>query len=238
MLELCAGEKAFTTENTEHTEEDLSGPALYRGESKIVERQFTMSSPRSITKWNILALLVMISGVITTLGLDQIVVRAWAGSGQAFPIGQKSTIALPAGDSMVWYEGLDRVPVSDVSLFMYDPDGDRVKPEILSADIDWALLLGRKCGRALWRLHLPRAGVYEFSAFNHNFASDREIPPDDRIVFLKTPDSLAEITLLRRIIQITGANVTVTSAVVLYLLHFLALRKRRSAGVRAAEAVA
>lgn len=187
---------------------------------------------RPITKWSVLALIVVFAGTALTLGSAHAWMFAWASSGKAFPIGQKSSIQLPPGESLVWYESPDRVPSGQVSLYLYDNNGDRVKPETLSGEINYNLTLGHKCGRALWKLNLARAGLYEATCNNHNFESDSMVPADDRVVFLKTPDSLAEMSFVSKVIQITGANITITLAFVFYLMHFVALRKRDRAHMR------
>jgi len=182
---------------------------------------------RPITKWSVLALIVMVSGTALTLGLDQAWLHTWSESGRKFPIGQRSTIQLPPGESLVWYESPYRVPVADVTLYMVDPNGDRITPAHPSGDISYTLMLGGMSGRALWKMNVPRAGTYEFTCFNHNFASDSQIPVEDRVVFLKTPDTLAEANLFRKFIQITGATASITLVIVFYVLHGLALRRLR-----------
>lgn len=192
-----------------------------------------MSTARPITKWSILALLAMVSGAAITLGVDQVFLKSWASSGRSFPIGEKATIDLPPGESLVWYESTFSVPGGDVTLYLFDADGERIKPTKPEGDLSYGLLLGGQSGRALWQLNLPRAGRYEFTAFNHNFESDRLVPAEDRVVFLKTPNSLTEVTFMRKLIQITGATASITLVILLYILHGLELRKRRTAAAKA-----
>lgn len=182
-----------------------------------------------ITKWNILALGAAIIGGTATLGLDQLWLQAWASSGKRFPIAQQGEVELPAGVSHVWYESSHSLPTVNVGLHMVQADREVVIPERLGPEVSYRLLLGGRSGRALWRLNMPRSGRYQFTCFNNNFESVDQIPSDDHVVFLKTPDTLAQASIGRKLIQVTGATATGTAVIVLYLVHALELRKRQSA---------
>ena len=99
--------------------------------------------------------------------------------------------------------------------------------ESQTGDLNYRLLLTGWSGRALWRVNIPAAGAYGMICNNHNFMSDADIPADDRVVFLKQPDSFKEVKTVRTIIQVTGATITMTAVILFYLLHSLTLQKRR-----------
>ncbi len=178
-----------------------------------------------------LALLVALGGAAITLGLDQLWLNNWFRSGQTFAIGQRATVQLPAGSTLVYYESPVAAPVGDVMLRIFDADNERLRVENLdesqTGDLSYRLLLTGWSGRALWRVNIPAAGAYGMICNNHNFMSDADIPAADRVVFLKQPDSFKEVKTVRTIIQVTGATITMTAVILFYLLHSLTLQKRR-----------
>ena len=167
-----------------------------------------------------------IGGAGTTLTIDQMWLGSWLRSGKHFPINQFATVELPAGPTLVYYESPVSVPVSDATLFMTDPEGERVRPINLIEDVSYRMLLSGWSGRALWKLDITVPGPYRFRCSNHNYQADSDVPADDRVAFLKNPQHVQEVTTVRKFIQITGATVTVTLVIALYILHGLALRKR------------
>lgn len=184
-----------------------------------------MPAKKPITKWNILALLCGLSGAAATITLDQLWLASWMRSGEAFPIGQRQSVRLPEGRSLVYYESPVSVPVRDVALNLRD-SGDRymrVRPP--AHDISYRSLLTGWSGRALWQLDIPQAGTYTFLCSNHNVDDNSQLPAEDRVVFLKVPDALAEVTLVRKAIQIGGATITIALVILFYVLHGLALRR-------------
>jgi hypothetical protein len=182
-----------------------------------------------ITKWNVFALGAAILGGAVTLGLDQLWLQNWANSGKRFAISQQAQVELPAGVSHVWYESSHSLPAVNVGLHLVHGGREIIIPERLGPEAAYRLLLGGRSGRALWRLDLPQAGKFSFTCFNNNFESVDQIPPDDHVVFLKTPDTLAQATIGRKLIQVTGATATGTAVIVLYLVHALELRRRQRA---------
>jgi len=194
-----------------------------------VEWEMTaIASSKAITKWNILALVCGVVGTAATLGLDHLWLKSWADSGQGFRVGRQWTANLPQGQTLVYYESKARAPIGDVTLYITDSDGERVRALPLEADINYRLWFNQWSGRALWQLDLPRADQYQFRCSNHNFAYDSDVPADDRVVFFRTPDSLAEVSFTRKIIQGTGAAITIGLIILFYFLHGLELGKRRA----------
>ncbi len=197
-------------------------------------QEMRMAGQSSITKWNLLALLAAFAGGGATLGLDQIWLNNWVNSGNTFAIGQRVSTHLPAGTTRVYYESAVAVPVGDASLRVIDADGERMPVRLLDGDENYRLLFSGWSGRALWEVNVPAAATYEIVCHNHNFMSDADIPAEDRVVFLKQPDSFKEVKTFRTIIQVTGATITMTAVIILYLLHSLTLQRRRRQSTRAA----
>jgi hypothetical protein len=186
-----------------------------------------------ITKWNMLALVAAALGAALTLGLDQLWLHNWARSGVSLPIGQRTPVNLPSGPTIVYYESPVAVPVADATLRVFDADDERIRVNALDGSLNYRLLLSGWSGRALWEVDAPAAGGYTLVCHNHNFLSDSEIPAEDRVVVLKQPNSFKDVALVRTIIQVTGATLTMTSVIILYLLHSLALKKRRALATEA-----
>lgn len=185
-----------------------------------------MAKSRPITKWSVLALVCAAAGAAVTLTIDQMWLSAWAKSGKHFPISQFGTVDLPAGQTLVYYESPFSVPVGDATLFITNPEGERVRPIMLADDMSYRMMLTGWSGRALWKLDITQPGPHRFRCSNHSVESDADIPAEDRVAFLKQPDSLTEVTNVRKFIQITGATATLTLVIAFYVLHGLALRSR------------
>jgi hypothetical protein len=181
-----------------------------------------------MTKWNVLALLAIVIGGGLVIAMDQLGLSSWVNSGKSFPIAQRMSVDLPAGEHFVYYESRVGVPRDSVTLYFWGPDGQRVFLRQISDDISYQMLLSGWSGRALWRLNLPVAGSYSFKCDNHNYPSDAEIPPDDRVVFLKQPDSLDSFGSMRKTMQIAGGSVVFVIVVIFYVLHGRTLAKRKA----------
>ena len=188
----------------------------------------------SISKWNVLALLVAFVGTGATLAADQIWLMNWSRSGVFFPIGQRTPVQLPAGPTRVYYESPVAVPVGDATLRIFDGDGERLPTRGLDGQDNYRLMFTGWSGRALWEVNVPAAGTYSMVCNNYNFMNDEDIPIGDRVVFLKQPNSFKEVKTVRTIVQVTGATITMTAVIVLYLLHSVTLQKRKKAAGSAA----
>ena len=188
----------------------------------------------SISKWNVLALLVAFVGTGATLAADQIWLMNWSRSGVFFPIGQRTPVQLPAGPTRVYYESPVAVPVGDATLRIFDSEGERLPTRGLDGQDNYRLMFTGWSGRALWEVNVPAAGTYSMVCNNYNFMNDEDIPIGDRVVFLKQPNSFKEVKTVRTIVQVTGATITMTAVIVLYLLHSVTLQKRKKAAGAAA----
>ncbi|UCD76644.1 MAG: hypothetical protein JSV91_06905 [Phycisphaerales bacterium] len=206
-----------------------------------------MAGGRSITIWNLLALVVVVAGALATLGLGEMWMHRWAGTGLRMRLDDWCTLDLQAGKSLVYYESSQTVPDGGVVLTANIPrevfvplsqaegrpseeedvQRNRFPAFPLAEDISYRLMLGGQSGRALWELNLPEAGSYELRAVNTNYLSDEAVPAGDCIVFHKQPDTLAGAMDIRRGIHICGAAVTILLAVILYIKHGRVLKHLR-----------
>ena len=73
---------------------------------------------------------------------------------------------------------------------------------------------------------MPQAGWYTVLCHNHNYEQESDVPATDRLAFAKKPDTLAQAKTFRRVIQITGATITVLLVVVFYVMHGIAMNRR------------
>ncbi|MDY7108026.1 MAG: hypothetical protein SYC29_05260 [Planctomycetota bacterium] len=189
-----------------------------------------MARQSSITRWSVLALIVVLLGGAVTLLLGQLWLEQWARTGQRAAIGRDQTVDLPAGEMLVYYESNIAVPeVGSAKLAVRDPYGRRVRPTIPAEDNTFQMMLSDRCGRALWELNVVEPGEHTVRCFNVNFASDTDVPPGDRLVFGKQPGTVAQALVVRKTILIIGAGITLLLAAFLYIIHGVALQKRRAA---------
>jgi hypothetical protein len=190
----------------------------------------------------VLALLAMLVGGAATLGVAEVWLQNWLRSGQSFPVGRRGVVQLPAGKSLVYYESLVAVPHdgdSGATLKVEDADDEPMPVRAIRAyrddgpgdgSMEYRLWLSGWSGRALWEIDAPAAGRYSLQCHNHSVLSDNDLPAEDRIAVLRSPNSFAQVRTLRTIMLITGGTITMTAVIILYMLHSLAL-KRRPAGV-------
>ena len=123
----------------------------------------------------------------------------------------------------VYYESFETVPIDGVLLAVRGPDGAVMRPIIPSESSDFRVPFAGS-GRALWAYDDLEPGRYTVLVNNPNFVSNEAVPDGDRIVFAKSPDTLAEILRTRRVIRLVGATITIVAAGGLYVAHARALR--------------
>ncbi len=164
-------------------------------------------------------MLVLVIGAAAICTFDQWQLQRWVASGTSIQIGKRTLISLPAGKSLAYYESPNAVPVSNVALDLRDENGEWFYVEPPTTDISFRLMFGGWSGRALWQLDMPAQGEYFVTCRNHNVTDDSEIPPEDRVAFLKQPDSVEELSTGRKIWQVTAATLVFTLTVACYMLH-------------------
>ena len=189
----------------------------------------------NITKWNVLALVIVISGGVITLGLAQLWVVHWSRTGVRLPLNARHTISLPAGESLVYYESPHSVPSGRATLQLYDPAGERSRVPIVTEDLSFRVHFTGLSGRALWALDIPEPGDYVVIATNENVLSDNDLPPEDHVVFLKSPNSLHETRAVQKGIMITGGSITLVLTIICYLLHLSVVSRRALTGAPPSE---
>lgn len=171
----------------------------------------------------------MVLGLVITMTLDQLWILQWGESGIRFPVGERQTITLPQGRSMVYYESPHSVPSGPVSFSLINPDGRRKRVPMITEDINYKIFLTGISGRAFWQLIIMQPGDYSFETSNDSVLNDEDVPPEDKIVFLKNPDTLGEAQAVQKIIRITGASISIVVLTIFYLLHIVTLKKREAA---------
>jgi hypothetical protein len=185
-----------------------------------------MSTRRPITIWSLLALLAVLIGGPATILSDQSSLRKWARSGIWFPVGETCTVELPEGSTLVYYESMVDVPLMNADLIIHDRPGQYIYQFPAPDENSFRLTFGNWQGASLWELRLEQPETIDFTTRNDNDGWDPQVYSEDRIVFLKEPQTLAEVKSIRKRIQITGASITIGLAVVLYIVHGIALYQR------------
>ncbi len=178
---------------------------------------------RSMTVFSVLALLVLIGGGATTLLGGRAMLKEWAQSGEALAIGETWEIELPEGPVLAYYQSPDVIPTNYITLRVLDRDGNHVPA--LEPDDPNAFAIGDVQGRALFAIQNSLAGVYSLTCTDVLATSDSELPPDDRLVVAKAPNSLAEAMSRTRMVYAVGAAGTLILVIVLYILHAITLAR-------------
>lgn len=142
-------------------------------------------------------------------------------------MGPTHQIDLPDRPILVYYESPHNVAVSRLILYVKGPYGERIRPRSPDSENSYHLRLTGWSGRSVWELDLAEPGTYEFRCSNADYASDAEVPEEDRVVFMKEPRTLAEARSKQRLIYIVGGIFTLIPCIIFYVLHGLALRADR-----------
>lgn len=181
----------------------------------------------SITIWSVLALLVILIGGLATLGAGQLYLQHWVDSGIHVPVGGRYQVHLPYGSTLVYYESKHAVPRRTPLLKVLDSYNAYVGVEPLPDEQNnYRTLLTDWSGRAIHKVSLDEEGTFTVSCSPADYLDLDDIPPDDRVSFYKSPNTLAEAQAMYKSVLIVGATVTVLVAVGLYVLHFAKLRAR------------
>jgi hypothetical protein len=188
---------------------------------------------RRLTRWNVLALIVVVLGAVCTTAAGQLWVHYWAKSGVRVPLGQWHTIDLPAGDMYVYYEVDGPLPDETVFLHVQDSSGRPANAfPNANEDNDYYLAFSGWSGRPLWHLQGLESGPHNVVAWASRHLVDSPTSSAERVVFAKQPNTIAEVDATRKRIQTTGAALTIAVAILLYILHGVSLHRRRVARAR------
>lgn len=185
-----------------------------------------MTSSRSVTRWNLLALLVVVLGAALTLVIDRLWLERWASGGTRVPIATRTPVTLPPGRTLVYYQSRVAVPTYASSrLHVIHGNRHGISIERATEQNDFHLNWSGRSGRALWVIDAPAAAQCEMLCFNAGYRADDEVPPDDCIVFAKSPNTLNEAVRAQQIIRFGGGGLTMVLAFGLYVLHFVQMRR-------------
>lgn len=183
---------------------------------------------RNVTIWSVLTLITVLAGGGGTLLFDRMELRRWGESGIAIPLGQAYDVDLPAGSTVVYYESSAQVPTHDVLLAMRDGDGRLVPLRPPAEDNSYRLNGDGWSGRALWEYADLPEGTYTVVVTNSHYERNEDIPEDDRVVFVKEPNTLADVHARRRRIHLFGVGITLVLAAGFYGAHLRAGRAGRA----------
>ena len=167
-------------------------------------------------------MVVVIAGSALTLYYAQRPIERWAKSGQRFALGTWWEIDLEAGKSLVYYESPAEIPVNFVTLTVVDAH-DRAMGVVLTGGTDDYVVDGTN-GAALFEMEIDAPGPYLVICNDAAADSFSSAPETDRIVIGKSPNTKADALGRRRTIHLIGAGITLTVAIILYIIHGLAQR--------------
>lgn len=176
---------------------------------------------RSITIYSLLALVVVIAGAALTLYSAHLSIQRWATSGKKFPLGEWWQVDLKAGKSLVYYESPLEIPVNFITLNVLDANS-RAMGVFLTGGTNDFLVDGTN-GAAVFEIEIDAPGSFQIICNDAAASSIHSVPEADRIVFEKSPNSKVEALGRRRTIQMVGAGITLGLALLLYIIHGIAV---------------
>ncbi len=165
----------------------------------------------------------MIAGAALTLYCAHLSIERWAKSGQRLPLGEWWQIELKAGKSLVYYESPVEVPINFVTLNVLDAN-NRAMGTFLTGGTDDYVVDGTN-GAAVFEIEIDAPGSFQVICNDAAAASIQSAPEADRVVFGKSPNTKAEALGRRRMIHLVGATITLGLALVLYIIHGIAVRR-------------
>lgn len=174
-----------------------------------------------------MTLLIIVVGTVAVFTIGQVYFMRWAQSGVHLPVGQRTPVELPAERILVYYESPHSLPSTRCSIYVTDPYNERILPGTPVDPNEYRVRWNDWQGRALWYLDLQEEGEYEIFCTNANFASDSEVPAEDRLALLKTPETVATVNAHVAVLKVSIGSATFVLAMICYGLHALTLRHRR-----------
>lgn len=165
----------------------------------------------------------MIAGSALTLYYAHLSIERWAKSGQRFPLGEWLQVELEAGKSLVYYESPVAVPVNFVTLSVLDANKRAMGAYLVGGTNDY--VVSGTNGAAVFEIEIDAPGSFRVICNDAAATSISSAPEADRIVFGKSPNTKAEALGRRRTIHLVGTAITLGLALVLYIIHGIALRR-------------
>ena len=182
---------------------------------------------RHITRWNVLALAVLVIGGGLTWGSGQFVLHSWAVSGESIPIGGWHEVELPEGKVLVHYESERGVPGRHTMFNVRSPSGNLLTQSNVRRSS------GRKSGRIgemsfedQFYLNVTEPGTHRLHFTNSNF-NPGSVPEGDRVTLGKEPQTIDDAADRQRVVLVIGACITVAMTMTSYILHVRAQIRQR-----------
>ena len=179
---------------------------------------------KNITIFNILALIVVITGIPLTILQARAALQNWAQSGERFPLGVWGIVDLKETDTLVYYESPDAVPTEYVKLIINDINNTLVHVSTPNERNDFSFK--DKQGAALFELTLLQPGSYRFICHDAMANSIEDNPEQDKVVFAKSPNSKAQAQNKSTLTYIIGGASTLGLAAILYIFHGIRLQRK------------
>lgn len=187
------------------------------------QKERLIAHGRSITIYSLLALVVVIAGAALTLYSAHLSIERWAKSGKKFPLGEWWQVDFNAGKSLVYYESPREVPVNFITLNVLDANRQAMGVFLTGGTNDF--VVDGTNGAAVFEMEIDAAGSFRIICNDAAAASIHNAPEADRIVFEKSPNTKTEAVGRRRTIHLVGTAITLGLALVLYIIHGIALRR-------------
>lgn len=190
---------------------------------------------KPITIYSITALIVLITGGSLTIVGSFLHIDNWVKSGQEFRIGVAEQANLPAGEHVVFYQSHSSLPsdIRAIILLISDPNMERVIPQAVEINPDESygprtiLPTNDIHGRMLWKFTAQADGWYTFRVENYHTDQD---PENDRFVIGKSPPSFRTLKKRNNMVRIAGGSLTGAIFIGLYIMHGIALGRRKKTG--------
>ena len=170
-------------------------------------------------------MVVVIAGAALTLYNAHLSMQSWATSGKRLPLGEWHQVDLKAGNSLVYYETPLVVPIDFISLNVLDAN-ERAMGVFLTGGTNDFVVNGTNSA-AVFEIEIDAPGSFWIICNDAAAASIDSAPETDRIVFEKSPNSKVEALARRRTIHLVGASITLGLAVLLYIIHGVAVGRSK-----------
>lgn len=186
-----------------------------------------MAKSGHITRWNCLALIIIVIGGALSWGGGRFVLHQWAASGIKVPVGEWRAVELDRGETLVHYESDAGLPGRHSMLSVRGPSGNLISANhIHRRSRENRGRIGEVSFEDQFLLTVSESGPHEVHFLNSRFDPD-EVPENDRIALAKWPPTINDATQLQRTVLLTGAGLSVGLAVICYVLHVRSRVRKR-----------
>lgn len=186
-----------------------------------------MAMSEHITRWNCLALIIIVVGGALSWGGGWFVLHQWAESGVKIPVGEWQAVDLERGEMLVYYESPAGLPGRHTMFSVRGPSGELISAnQIRRRSRESRGRISDVSFEDQFLLTVSEAGPHEIYLFNSRFDPD-DVPEDDRVALAKWPPTIDDAMMLQRAVLLTGAGLSVGLAAVCYVLHVRSRMRRR-----------